>query len=203
MKIVAIHDLLNPDRFVTSSSLAGAWQDVEKAIHATDWPHGSGQFSIYPESGKKRGQGNGVKPIKIPCMDSLSDSGWLIENLPYESGGVLKTGDLDAVIETDEGHVLFEWETGNISSSHRAINKLLLTLQTYPILGGIMTVPSDKLKPYLTDRIGNIGELIPYFPLWRSITGTSGGFRIVVIEHDNLSMTVPRIPKTTDGRALV
>lgn len=57
------------------------------------------------------------------------------------------------------------------------------------------------MKPYLTDRIGNIGELEPYFPLWRNLTGISGALRIIVIEHDETSFDVPRIPKGTDGRA--
>jgi hypothetical protein len=62
-------------------------------------------------------------------------------------------------------------------------------------------VPSRKLYVYLTDRIGNIKELEPYFPLWRSVPCKSGIVEIIVIEHDAESFDVPKIPKGTEGRA--
>lgn len=201
MKITETHDLLNSSLFVTSKALKEAWGEVEAAIKATDWPHGSGIFRIYPESGKKRGEGNGVKAIKVPCMRSLSDSGWLTEKLPHIGSTVLTTGDLDALKLTEEGFIAFEWETGNISSSHRAINKLLLAMQETDTLGSFLVVPSNTLKVFLTDRIGNIGELKAYFPLWRNIPNIKGALRIVAVEHDETSFDVPKIPKGTDGRA--
>lgn len=202
MRIVEYHDILNQDLFTSSEVLATAWQEIIDAIQATDWPHGSGQFTIYPESGKKSGEGNGVKPIKIPCIEVLRRHGWLIESVPNIGSSVLGTGDLDALKVTSDGFIAFEWETGNISSSHRALNKLFLTMQETNTLGSFLVVPSDSLKPYLTDRIGNIGELRPYFPLWRNLTGIRGALRIVVVEHDATSFDVPKIPKGTDGRAI-
>ncbi len=202
MKLLEYHDILNSDLFVRSPALQQAWHEIQQAIALTDWPHGSGSFTIYPESGKKTGQGNGVKPIKIPCIQALRDSGWLVEGLPSIGSSVLGTGDLDALKETSEGYIAFEWETGNISSSHRALNKLFLTMQQTNTLGSFLVVPSDRLKVFLTDRIGNIGELQPYFPLWRSLTGIRGALRIIVVEHDAESFAVSKIPKGTDGRAL-
>lgn len=201
MKIVAHHDILNADRFSSSRHLAKAWEEIKISILKTDWPHGSGKFSIYPESGKRSGQGNGVKPIKIPCMEALASFGWLTESLPDIGSTVLGTGDLDALKLTGEGYIAFEWETGNISSSHRALNKLFLAMQETNTLGSFLVVPSNDLKPFLTDRIGNIGELMPYFPFWRNLPGISGGLRIIVVEHDELSLNVPKIPKGTDGRS--
>jgi hypothetical protein len=67
---------------------------------------------------------------------------------------------------------------------------------------GVLVVPSRKLYPYLTDRIGNFAELAPYLDLWKSIPCKSGVLEIVVIEHDATSHSVPRIPKGTSGRAL-
>ncbi len=201
MKIIEFHDILNPNLFLSSITLQKAWDEVVHAITVTDWPHGSGKFTIYPESGKKRGEGNGVKPIKLPCMYSLEQAGWKTESLPNIESSVLGTGDLDALKLTADGYIAFEWETGNISSSHRALNKLFLAMQEINILGSFLVVPSNAMKPYLTDRIGNIGELEPYFPLWRNLTGISGALRIIVIEHDETSFDVPRIPKGTDGRA--
>lgn len=97
--------------------------------------------------------------------------------------------------------VCLEWETGNISSSHRSLNKMCMGLLLGAIKAGILVVPSRELYPYLTDRIGNISELEPYFPLWRATPCEEGVLEIFVIEHDATSDTVPRIPKGTDGRA--
>lgn len=121
----------------------------------------------------------------------------------YQIGSsVLTTGDLDALKDTADGYIAFEWETGNISSSHRALNKLFLTMQQTNTLGCFLVVPSDSLKAYLTDRIGNIGELKPYFPLWSNIQNIKGTLRIIAVEHDATSFDVPKIPKGTDGRAI-
>ena len=202
VRIVERHNIIQSGGFPRTREWKTACRHVQEAIQATDWPHGSGRFTIYPESGKKRGEGNGVLPIKIPCIRKLVELGWRAERLPKIKKGVLRTGDLDALYESRAGYIGFEWETGNISSSHRAINKLLLTLYMGGIVGGFLVVPSDRLKVYLTDRIGNIGELKPYFPLWRVTRIREGALKILAVEHDAESRTVPKIPKTTAGRAL-
>jgi hypothetical protein len=202
MKLVEIHDVFSAGPFAQSQEWETVCRNVERAIQATDWPHGSGKFRIYPESGKKRGEGNGVVPIKKPCIRFLKELGWITEKLPPLERGVIRPGDLDALLKCSAGFIGFEWETGNISSSHRAVNKLLLTMQVGGLIGGFLVVPSDKLKPFLTDRIGNIGELRPYLPLWSSIPIKEGVLRIVVVEHDETSFDVPRIPKGTNGRAI-
>lgn len=202
MKIAETHDVFSQGSFPQSEEWRSACAQVKDAIRVTDWPHGSGKFIIFPQSGKKRGEGNGVVPIKKPCIEHLQQSGWLTEKLPPLEVGVMRPGDLDALFHCSGGYIGFEWETGNISSSHRSINKLLLTMQLGGLIGGFIVVPSDKLKPYLTDRIGNIGELRPYLPLWGSIPIQEGILQIVVVEHDATSFDVPRIPKGTDGRAL-
>ena len=201
MRIVDRHDILRVGAFARSRAWKKACSDVNLAIKATVWPPRSRQFTIYPESGKKRGQGSGVKPIKRPCLAKLRALGWQTEQFPRIGKGVLTPGDLDALYHARSGYIGFEWETGNISSSHRAVNKLLLTLQLGGIIGALLAVPSDELKKYLTDRIANIGELRPYFPLWESVSIPEGAFSIIVVEHDATSRKVPRIPKATDGRA--
>ena len=75
-------------------------------------------------------------------------------------------------------------------------------MQTTNTIGSFLVVPSNEMKKYLTDRIGNIGELQPYFPLWKSLTGIKGALRIIVVEHDEISYEVPKIPKGKDGRAI-
>lgn len=107
---------------------------------------------------------------------------------------------------TDEDSLPFvvEWETGNVSSTHRAVNRIALGVLEERIAGGVVILPSGALAPFLTDRIGNYPEMQPYLPLWRRWAGTlaeKGYLGLVSIEHDAQSFDVPRIPKGTDGRA--
>ena len=201
MKITERHYLIEHSELLATSAWKTASENVEAAVAVSDWPHGSGQFTIYPESGKKRGMGNGVDAIKVPCVRKLKEFGWQVEALPPLPAGTLTTGDLDALLISEIGYIAFEWETGNISSSHRAINKLLQSLMVGGITGGFLIVPSDGLKKFLTDRIGNIGELRPYFPLWRATNIPRGVLEVIVVEHDATSLDVPKIPKRTDGRS--
>jgi len=199
MKIVEIIDVLSVGTFSNSNTWKTACTQVNKSIAKVDWPHGSGQFTIRPLK-----HGNGVKPIKIPCLRALQKLGWEIEKLPPSDPltNVLNSGDLDALLFTERGYIGFEWETGNISSSHRAINKLLLTLFQGAIKAGIIVVPSAKIYRFLTDRVGNITELRPYLPLWRALPTSEGCLRIIVVEHDFENPRVRKIPKGTDGRAM-
>lgn len=201
MKIVKTHTLICSGRFSTSDEWNQLRKRLHRAIMRVDWPRGSGSFTIYPESGKKRGQGNGVKPIKEGLMRELQTQGWKLEH-GIDIATVSIPGDLDAVLYTKQGPVALEWETGNISSSHRALNKMALGLLKRKLACGILVVPSRNLYRYLTDRIGNIAELEPYFDLWRCIPCADGVLEIVVIEHDAESKRVRRIPKGTSGRAL-
>jgi len=131
-------------------------------------------------------------------MEELVRQGWTRE-VRLDVKGI---GKLDAVLNTDYGVVALEWETGNISSSHRALNKMSLGLMKGVLACGILVVPSRNLYRYLTDRIGSMEELEPYLDLWRSIRCKQGILEIVAIEHDATSTDVPRIPKMTAGRAL-
>ena len=70
------------------------------------------------------------------------------------------------------------------------------------LIGGVLILPTRTMYRYLTDRVGNIAEVEPYFPLWGAVPITKGILAVVVIEHDAVSREVPRIPKGTDGRAL-
>jgi hypothetical protein len=162
---------------------------------------GSGSFTIYPESGKKRNEGNGVLPIRNEFVAFLKSKGWVIEG-PAKNALGQTLGDFDAVLRGPERPIVVEWETGNISSSHRSMNKLTMLLSGGVISAGVLAVPSRKLYVYLTDRIGNIQELEPYFGLWKSVPCESGVLEIVVFEHDAESTKVPRIPKITTGRSL-
>ena len=201
MKIVREETLLSCGQYAVSAEWKTIRKSLYKAIREVDWPCGSGTFTIYPESGKARGKGNGVTPIKLGLMEKLQRQGWKLEE-PLDIAVRRKPGKLDAVLYTDYGPVALEWETGNISSSHRALNKMALGLLKRVLACGILVVPSRELYKYLTDRIGNLAELEPYLDLWRSIPCEQGVLEIVAIEHDATSTEVPRIPKGTSGRAL-
>jgi hypothetical protein len=70
------------------------------------------------------------------------------------------------------------------------------------LAAGVLIVPSREFYKFLTDRVGNFAELVPYLDLWRSIPCDQGILEIVVIQHDGTSTEVPRIRKGTSGRAL-
>jgi hypothetical protein len=203
MKIVDEITLISQGTFATSSTLQSAITQIRDAIATIRWPAGADGFYLDPASrGKGRGQGNGVKPIKEACMAYLKSKDWQDE-LRVRTTGVAGTGPLDAVLETPDGLFALEWETGNISSSHRALNKMCLGVMRKELIGGILVLPSSKLYPYLTDRIGNIRELVPYLPMWSSLAVENGYIGLIVIEQDGEKEGVPRIPKGTDGRALL
>ncbi len=201
MKIVGVEVLQNRGKYAASSEWRTTRKMLQNAVRRVAWPPGSKGFTIFPESGKKSGQGNGVKPIKNELMKELEAKGWKLEE-HLKVATVKRPGKLDAVLYTSYGPLALEWETGNISSSHRALNKMALGLLNGLLAGGILIVPSRKLYKYLTDRVGNISELEPYLDLWRSIPSKEGVLEVIVVEHDAESTKVPRIPKGTDGRAL-
>jgi len=200
VKIVHVEKLIVAGRFAQS----GEWRRIRAAVHiairSVEWPPGSGKFTIRPESGKKRGEGNGVKPIKLGLMAKLKNQGWVLEKA-LDLATAQRPGKLDAVLETPTGSIAIEWETGNVSSSHRALNKMALGLLKGKLAAAVLVVPTRKLYQYLTDRVGNWDELAPYLDLWKSIPCKKGLLEVVVVEHDGTSKAVRRIPKGTDGRA--
>ncbi len=154
MKIAHVETVISAGAFAHSAE----WQNVQtaliRAIGKVCWPPRSKTFVIYPECGKKRRKGNGVKPIKNGLIRSLVKQGWKTE-VALDIATVTRPGKLDAVLQTSYGPVAIEWETGNISSSHRALNKMALGLLKGVLAGGILVVPTRELYQYLTDRVGN------------------------------------------------
>ena len=94
-----------------------------------------------------------MKPIKVPALQHLESRGWETETLPklpVGSGGkdVLTTGDLDALLLDRGRYVGFEWETGNVDSTHRAMNKLLDGITRGTLSGGILALPMRSTQRY-------------------------------------------------------
>lgn len=201
MKIVRIEKLIDAGTFSASNEWKTIESHITQSIKAVQWPPGSGSFTLYDEPGKARGKGSGVKPMKDGCMLNLEKLGWSLET-PVDIATVRRPGPMDATYPVGERLFCVEWETGNISSSHRAINKMALGMIKNLLIGGVLILPTRAMYRYLTDRVGNFRELQPYFPLWRQLEVREGVLAVIAIEHDALSRDVPRIPKGTEGRAL-
>lgn len=214
MKIVQVETLIKAGPFAKSNEWRAIREYLHAEIKAMDHPVGSGKFTLYPESGKKRGKGNGVKPIKYTLINRLvEEHGWMSEadkDHRQEQRAICKRifpdqktpGLFDAMLCTKQGNIALEWETGNVSSSHRALNKMGLGLTKGVLIAAVLVVPSRVMYQYLTDRTGNFTEIAPYFDMWRAMACVNGVFEVVAIEHDDTSMDVRKIPKGTDGRAL-
>jgi hypothetical protein len=200
VRIVHIETVLSCGSYSKSKHWFKTRRSIHGAVKKCVWPPGSDKFTIYPQSGKRRDEGNGVGPIKREFIAELQKQGWTIEGAAKNCMGQ-DLGCFDAVLLGPEGPIVAEWETGNISSSHRSMNKLTMLAADGIIAAGTLVLPSRKLYAYLTDRIGNYRELEPYLKLWKSVPCQNGILEIVVIEQDAVSYDVPKIPKTTAGRA--
>jgi hypothetical protein len=168
-----------------------AWREAEEEIRAAaacvDWPDGSGRFVLNPVP-----TGNGVVPVKKNCIRKLEADDWELEEY----------GDLDAVKTLADGRLLaMEWETGNVSSSYRALHKMALKVMKGAFIGGVLVLPVRATAKYLTDRVGNFEELRTYFELYEHLRPEEGLLALIPFEHDDLDPNVPLIPKGKDGNA--
>ncbi|PLK68698.1 hypothetical protein C0V73_22780 [Rhizobium sp. TH135] len=123
----------------------------------------------------------------------------------YQEPIASRFGGFDFVTRGPDGlRVAIEWETGNISSSHRSMNKLAIALANKVVDVGVLIVPSRLLYEHLTDRVGNIYELSGYLEMWHGLGEAieSGVLAITVVEHDELTDdAVPFLTSGEDGNA--
>lgn len=197
MKIIKTEFLVKKGDFCKSKDFEIILDEIYNAIKNVTWPEGSDKFILYP--GKKA---NGVVPIKKNFIRSLEQNGWKSEHR-MTLASMVKPGPVDSVkFLSDNRFFAVEWETGNISSSHRALNKMAIGLLDGILEGGILILPSREMYPFLTDRVGNYPEIEPYFPVWKNLNLVRGILAVIEIEHNELSEDVPTIKKGTDGRAL-
>lgn len=209
------------------------WRQVHesyvRAIGRIDFPEGAGSLTLRRKeriTNSSQWRRNGVGYLKTRFLRGMvKDEEWVpeaqveIEDLrlqaqlmlypnlePYSEPVTSGFGCFDFMTETESGlRIAIEWETGNISSSHRSINKLAIALSAGRIQAGVLILPSRGLYEHLTDRIGNIGELSPYLTLWSGLASTveRGLLAITVVEQDNLTddVSFPYLPSGNDGRA--
>ncbi|MBD8075476.1 restriction endonuclease [Bacillus thuringiensis] len=197
---------------LTDSLIEQAYKEVKTSICSPVWPMESKIFTI--NNTKKNC--NGVVPIKELCYTTLEETyNWYREKplnvLKVEkkkggpidvykefSAGVFEKKELDNLEGLNQvdntRRVGMEFETGNISSAHRSMNKLLLGLKRKEIDLAIILMPIKKLAYYLTDRVTNFEELEPYFEL------TEGHpFMFIGFDAEAYDVNVPVIPKGSDG----
>ena len=200
MKFISEEILINEGDFSSSDSYIIIHKEIMDAVESTRWPPGSDKFTINPgERGERHP--NGVLPIKFEFVEYLYNAGWLLEQ-KLNIAVRVKPGPIDLVKPVGNQFFAVEWETGNISSSHRALNKMAIGIGEGTLVGGALVLPSRNLYKYLTDRIGNYEEILPYFPMYKLMKPANGISTVVVVEHDELSKAVPKIPKGTDGYGL-
>jgi len=178
---------------------------------------------------------NGVVPLKLLFRKHLKDAGWNSEEplslgpyfekirtdktlaqvfrYPVRPAEVIRdplhegVGDFDFWLRSTGGfRTVIEWETGNISSSHRSLNKICLALMGELIDAAVVIVPSNRLNVHLTDRVGNIRELQPYFYFWGAFGRSlkKGLLAVIEVEQDDLVKSVDErdfIPRGDDGNA--
>lgn len=195
MKIKEVIDLIVQGDSVRSAEIDLLFAEVLEGIKAVVWPVGGPDFAIFPVR-----EANGVKPIKNECIEYLRARGWEPEK-EIRIGEESNPGPIDAVKTLSSGKLFaLEWETGNISSSHRSLNKMILGLKRGDFEVAVLVLPTRAMYKYLTDRVGNLDELKPYFEIWKR-DDIKGRLTVIAVEHDREDKTVPKIPKGTDGRS--
>ncbi|MBV6322216.1 hypothetical protein [Duganella violaceipulchra] len=219
--------LFNEGDIMSSEGWKAVHQSYKDAIEKIFHPIGSGALTIRNKARRpdsKVYDRNGVGYLRSHFLRNMMEiEGWKSEadvNLgknrqqpviflypsgeAYQEPIVSNFGGFDFLTSTLDGHkVAIEWETGNISSSHRSMNKLAIALKTGIIQIGVLIVPSRDLYAQLTDRIGNIAELSGYLEMWESLRPKDGRglLAISVVEHDALSNdpSLPYLPTASDG----
>ena len=146
---------------------------------------------------------NGVVPVKERCYQILEDEyGWYREKpLSYFHDDAQKGGPIDVYKEFYQSdnalYAGLEFETGNISSAHRSMNKLRIGIAKEEIGIAFLMMPIKEMCFYLTDRVSNYEELEPYFLLLNNIPFVVFGF-----DAEEYSPDVPLLPKGKDGMSL-
>jgi hypothetical protein len=193
------------------SAIDSAIVEVRSAIKRVVWPPTNNKFVINPDvnkhkkkstkSGKKGVHLNGVKPIQSRFTEQLSAfPGWDFSRRMKASEENKRVSIFDARKNLKEGLFGLEWETGNISSSHRSLNRMVLSCLRGEGCGGVLILPDSKLYPFLTDRVGNFDELKMYFPVWEAHQ-INMELIVIAVSYDGLDETVPYIPRGKDGNA--
>ena len=225
MKWIRTVVLIDKGGVISTGDWSAIHESYTGAIGKIDHPAGSGYLTVrkkYKEGG--RDVRNGVGFLKQRFLGHMREEAWKEEVSPeivldvsdpirlFPNGEEYTVppanfGGFDFFTTTPIGlRVALEWETGNVSSSHRSMNKMAIALNTGAIEVGVLIVPSRALYANLTDRIGNFEELRGYLRFWQGIgIGVDRGLlAITVVEHDVVSSdpSIPMFVMGDDGNAI-
>lgn len=179
----------------TNELAAQAFQEVRSSILNNVTP-GSNHFIL----NCTRKNCNGVVPVKERCYQILEEEfGWYREKtLTYFHEDAQKGGPIDVYKKFTTERSFFraglEFETGNISSAHRSMNKLCVGIKKGELDLAMLMMPIKKMSFYLTDRVSNYEELEPYFLLLDEVPFIVFGF-----DAEEYSADAPLLPKGKDG----
>ncbi len=225
MKWIRTVVLFSKGEVVSSTDWRHVHDSYVRAIQMVDYPKGTGTLKIRKKRLTSDGwQRNGVSYLKQRFFGHIvADEGWQAEVTPE-----IGLGQQDPILEFPSGkpydvprrsfggfdffttapggtRVAIEWETGNISSSHRSMNKMVIALASGQMQVGVLLVPSRAMYRNLTDRIGNFEELHSYLRMWQSLgAGVERGLlAITVVEHDEETddPALPYFRMGADGNA--
>lgn len=196
MKIAKSYISKEAKKLLNCSPLAKqAFNEVEQSIKKNVALHQN--IFILNNSAKNC---NGVVPIKEKCYEILEEQfHWFREKpLAYFQNDAQKGGPIDVYKEFVAGKDVFrvglEFETGNISSAHRSLNKLCVGIKKRELDMAILMMPVKGMSFYLTDRVSNYEELEPYFLLLDDVPFIVFGF-----DAEKYSPIAPILPKGKDG----
>lgn len=220
--------LFDQGNVISSADWKAVHESYVRSITSIDYPAGSGSLTLRRKTRLPNSQWsrNGVGYLKTRFLGHMKgEEGWQAEGgvdlgrnrvqppiklypslESYREPITSDFGGFDFMTIGKGGNkIAIEWETGNISSSHRSMNKLAIALGSGIVQVGVLILPSRDLYEHLTDRIGNIGELSGYLSMWESLktSVTRGLLAVTVVEHDALTNadTHPYLPMGNDGRA--
>lgn len=219
--------LFDQGNIISSDDWKSFHDSYVRSIASIDYPVGSGSLTLKRKMRDADGQWqrNGVNYLRSRFLDHIINvEKWRAEGevdlsrdrqqppirlYPslelYREPITSDFGGFDFVTHgLGSNRVAIEWETGNISSSHRSMNKLAIALGNRVVDIGVLVLPSRSLYEHLTDRIGNIGELSGYLSMWEGLKASveRGLLAITVVEQDHLTDDdFPYLPRGNDGRA--
>jgi hypothetical protein len=167
---------------------------LQRMIH----PSHASEFRLHPEK-----KANGVVPIKKQFMNNMMEQEWNVEGLDTD----IQQYKFDVVKCIEEStFVVCEWETGNISSSHRALNRIFKAISHNHVTAAVLILPDRDMYTYLTDRVGNYEELEPYFCIYTDLVkayslSPQHHIEVIGFQYDKLDTSVPVLPKLSYRRA--
>lgn len=197
MKVTKVYMTQEAKEMLQTEPLAKqAYDEVCISISSAVWPRTANMFTV----NNSEKNINGVVPLKENCYVMLEEKyNWFREKpldvLKLEKA---KGGPIDVYKEFGDGtrtlRAGLEFETGNISSAHRSMQKLMLGLNRKELDLAMILMPVHELAYYLTDRCANYEELEPYFE-----NAKGKPFIFIGFNAEAYSPDVEVIPKGRDG----